>query len=151
MKEKILSWIGVTSETDEVEQQCIKHASAALMIEIMAADKNWDDSEQEKILELLCSDFELSISEASEIISVVSEEQKSRHDLFQFTQVVNEKYSQSEKFELLKNLWKVASSDGEVDAHEEHLIRRVADLIHLPHRLFIQAKIAVREECASRQ
>ena len=34
-----------------------------------------------------------------------------------------------------------AFADGEVDKYEEHLIRRISDLLHVPHRQFIAAKL----------
>ena len=37
-------------------------------------------------------------------------------------------------------LWDVAYADGRLHKYEEHLVRRIADLIHVPHRTFIRAK-----------
>jgi uncharacterized tellurite resistance protein B-like protein len=42
---------------------------------------------------------------------------------------------------LLEALWRVAQADAIVHKYEEHLIRRVADLIHVPHRGYIAAKL----------
>ena len=36
-----------------------------------------------------------------------------------------------------------------LDHYEEHLIRRVADLLYVEHRDFIQAKLAVRNDLRS--
>lgn len=43
-------------------------------------------------------------------------------------------------------LWRVAFADGRLDRYEEHLIRRIADLLHLPHRDFIRAKLRAQGE-----
>ena len=43
--------------------------------------------------------------------------------------------------QLLEALWRVARSDEIVHKYEEHLIRRVADLLHVPHSGFIAAKL----------
>ena len=37
-------------------------------------------------------------------------------------------------------LWHVALADGEIDKYEDHLVRKVADLIYVPHLSFIRAK-----------
>jgi uncharacterized tellurite resistance protein B-like protein len=37
----------------------------------------------------------------------------------------------------------VAYADGDLDKYEEHLIRRVAELIYVPHEEYIRAKLAV--------
>jgi uncharacterized tellurite resistance protein B-like protein len=41
-------------------------------------------------------------------------------------------------FELL---WTVAYADGHADAHEAHLLRRIADLLHIRHGDAIAAKL----------
>jgi uncharacterized tellurite resistance protein B-like protein len=46
-----------------------------------------------------------------------------------------------ERARIVGMLWKVSSADGHIDAHEEHLVRKVADLLYVPHARFIQAKL----------
>ena len=43
-------------------------------------------------------------------------------------------------------LWRVAVADGEISKYEDYLIRKIADLIHLPHSEFIRAKLTVIDE-----
>ena len=47
-----------------------------------------------------------------------------------------------DKVQLITSLWKVAYADGDLDKYEEHLIRRVADLLYVPHDAFIRAKLS---------
>ncbi len=63
------------------------------------------------------------------------------HDLYQFTSQVNRAFDESGKVRLLEALWRVARADATVHRYEEHLIRRVADLLHVPHAGFISAKL----------
>jgi uncharacterized tellurite resistance protein B-like protein len=42
-------------------------------------------------------------------------------------------------------LWQVAYADGSLDPYEEALVRKIADLIYVPHREFIQAKHRIQE------
>ena len=57
--------------------------------------------------------------------------------------------SDEEKVALLEALWRVAQADAIVHKYEEHLIRRVADLIHVSHRGFIAAKLRAAGELPS--
>ena len=41
---------------------------------------------------------------------------------------------------MVELLWRVAYADGDLDKYEEHLVRRIADLIHVPHSVFIRMK-----------
>ena len=42
-------------------------------------------------------------------------------------------------------MWKVAAVDGRVDPHEEHLLRKVADLLYVSHADYIRAKLGAVE------
>ena len=48
--------------------------------------------------------------------------------------------------ELIKNMWEVAYADGNLDRYEEHLIRRVAELLYVSHSDFIKTKLAVKND-----
>jgi hypothetical protein len=52
----------------------------------------------------------------------------------------------AEKLQLLEALWRVARADATVHKYEEHLIRRIADLLHMPHSSFITAKLRASAE-----
>jgi uncharacterized tellurite resistance protein B-like protein len=43
-------------------------------------------------------------------------------------------------------LWELAYADGELDAHEEHRIRRLAGLLHVSHSEFIRTKLAAQPD-----
>ncbi len=145
MKERLIEWLGLNQpETEETVD--VRHAAAALMVEVMAADHHWDDQEEGRIKKLLKSELGVADDEAREIFSLAQHHQQEAHDLYQFTSVVNDHYDNDQKFTLLKQLWKVAYADGQVDRYEEHMIRKLADLLHMAHSLFIQAKIEAREE-----
>ena len=67
------------------------------------------------------------------------------HDLYQFTRLMNEHYDYAGRKQLVTQLWRVAYADGRVDKFEEHIIRRIAGLLHVDNRDFIQAKITARD------
>src|SRR5210317_102728 len=145
MKAKLKEWFGL-DEPEQIETHDIQHAAAALMVEVMVADHDWDDMEVEKIHELLIGNLNLTQAESQDILEEAATKQQSANDLYQFTSVVNEHYDNDQKFELLKQLWMVAYADAQVDRYEEHMIRKLADLLHLPHSQFIRAKILARDE-----
>ena len=47
---------------------------------------------------------------------------------------------------LIHNMWEVAYADGHIDRYEEHLIRKVADLLYLSHVDFIKSKVNARDK-----
>ena len=40
-------------------------------------------------------------------------------------------------------LWRVTCADGHVDKYEEYLVRKIADLLYVPHREYIRMKLEV--------
>ena len=54
-------------------------------------------------------------------------------------------FDYDQKKEVLNSVWAIAFADGEMDKHEEHLIRRIADLLYLNHKDFINAKLNQKE------
>ncbi len=145
MKQDLLRWLGLAPRDTGSEKPDTNLAAAALMAEVMAIDHDWHELEVRRIGELLQQSLDLSVEEAAQVVDMALENQKKSHDLFQFTSSINENYNQKQKFELLENLWRVAYADGRVDAYEEHIIRRLSDLLHMSHSQFIKAKIEARE------
>ena len=143
MKEQLKKWFGL-DEPEQIQQIDINRAAAALMVEIMAADHQWDDVEADQIKALLTSHLGIAESEVDEILQEAGDRQKDAHDLYQFTSVINEHYDSRKKYQLLKQLWLVAFADGQVDRYEEHMIRKLSELLHLAHSQFIRAKIEAR-------
>jgi uncharacterized tellurite resistance protein B-like protein len=41
---------------------------------------------------------------------------------------------------MIEQLWQVAFSDGQLDAHEEHFLRKIHSLLHVSHRDFMRTK-----------
>lgn len=119
-------------------------ASAALMIEVMRADTDMDDRERQRIRTLLHDRFQLADDDLDRIEALATEEVAEATDLYQFTTLISDHYGQEDRIALVRNMWAVAWADGEVDRLEEHVIRRVSDLLHVRHRDFIAAKLAER-------
>ncbi|MEK9871102.1 MAG: TerB family tellurite resistance protein, partial [Gammaproteobacteria bacterium] len=67
------------------------------------------------------------------------------HDLYQFTQLINDHFQYAEKEDLIFSMWQVAYADGHIEAIEDHIIRRVAGLVHLDHADFIRLKLKARD------
>lgn len=115
-------------------------AAAVLMVEVMAADHDWEEAERKTILSLLTSEFSLSETEAMELLTEASDTQRKTHDLYAFTKLVNEHFNNDQKYQLLVSLWRVAFADDQLDGYEDYVIRKIADLLNMAHPLFIKAK-----------
>lgn len=124
----------------------VQLASAALMVEVMYADEQVIHIEKKTIRHLLEERFNLSTSETTALLDLAEDEKHDATDYYAFTSLLNQHCSQEEKIKLIEDLWRIAYSDDELDKHEEHLVRRLADLLHVPHHQFIRSKLNVAEK-----
>jgi uncharacterized tellurite resistance protein B-like protein len=119
-------------------------AVAALLVEIAMADHQFSEIEANKLQQLLTKKFSLTPNEIAELIDLAKSESNHATSLHQFTQIVNSQCSQDDKFRLIKAMWEIAYADGDLDKYEDYMIRKVADLIYVPHSEFIRAKSIVK-------
>lgn len=115
-------------------------ASAVLMIEIGRADFHIEEAELAAMADALQRRFELSPGELAELLELARQESRDSPSLHPFLRRINQHFDPEQKAEILEDLWRVAFADGRLDKYEEYHIRRIADLLHLPHSAFIRAK-----------
>ncbi|MEE9309927.1 MAG: TerB family tellurite resistance protein [Cocleimonas sp.] len=115
-------------------------ALAALMIEVAEADFEDAPEEQQAILSIVKASFNLKEQDAEVLIQLAKTEHEKSTDYFQFTRLINDNYSAPKKIELIENLWRIAFSDQTLDKYEEHVIRRISDLLYVSHGDFMAAK-----------
>ena len=65
--------------------------------------------------------------------------------LYEFTEVLNEKFDRQQKINLIEMLWRVAFADNELDRYEEYYVHKIADLLHVSHKDYIKTKLRVQE------
>lgn len=121
-------------------------ATAALMIEVMRVESSDDPTAFARVTSALEEIFDLPHIEIEELIGLAEQELSDATDLYQFTRLIKQHWGQEERIALIRNMWRVAWADGSVHHYEEHLIRRISDLIHVRHSDFIVAKRDTRPE-----
>jgi uncharacterized tellurite resistance protein B-like protein len=121
-------------------------AAAALLVEVVRSDSEFSEAERSAVLDAAGRKFGLDRQESEALVALAEAEAQEAHDLYQFTSLINASFSAEQKAKLVEELWRVAWSDDVMHHHEEYLIRKVADLIHVPHSAFIVAKLRVQDE-----
>ena len=132
------------TESDSVSTEQL--ATAALLIEVMVIDGALDDEELQSITDTLIRMLDLKLEQVEELINLSRQEVAEATSLYQFTKEINEHFDQTRKLSLMTAMWQVAYADGHLDKHEESIIRRVADLLHMRHSEYIQCKIKAKED-----
>lgn len=132
----------VLEEERDPESQ-LQLAAAALLIELSRADYQRDPEEQAAIERALTKRFNLQAEQLQDLVTLAEEQNQEATSLYQFTSLIKDHYSAEQRFELVKMLWEVAEADGEISKYEDFLIRKIADLLYVPHSEFIRAKLEV--------
>ena len=125
----------------EEQEHCFRLATAALLVEMMRADYSIQPAERDAVIQALAAAFpELTPEESKELLARAEERADDATSLYEFTRIINRRLGPEQKAHVVELLWRVAYADGDLDKYEEGLVRRVADLVHVPHSVFIRMK-----------
>jgi len=130
---------------ERVSEHSMRIATAALLIEMMRADSEITESEWKTIAKTLQSNFGLSEEEINATTKFAEEEIRKATVYFEFTSVIKSGVAYDQKVKVVEHLWEVAFCDSALDKYEEHMVRKIANLIHVSHKDFIDAKLRVRK------
>jgi uncharacterized tellurite resistance protein B-like protein len=126
------------------ERQRLEVATAALLVEVMRLDGAAED-ERAAVLRAVQHTFGLAPDAAQEIVALADEEARESVGYYQFTSLINRQFDAAQKERVVELMWRVAYADDSLSAHEQHVIRKVADLLHVPHAAYIAAKLRARQ------
>ena len=124
----------------EPDEHALPRAAAVLLLELAVADAGIDDSERRVIESAMAERFELDEAEVKALLEEAAVRQRESHSLHEFTHQLRTQLEPDARGELIEWFWRVGFADGRLDRHEEHLVRRLADLLGVPHREFIRRK-----------
>lgn len=144
--ERLRTALEPQDDTQRDPEQAKRIAAAVLLLEMAHADHRHDDQEYAEIRRQLKTHFALDEQEAEELMAEAQPRARESVSLYRFLKTLNDGLAPTEKRHVLEMLWRVAYADRHLDAHEEALLRELADLLYLPHNEFIRAKLAVTGE-----
>ena len=139
---------GAASEPDSTDSKKaqnhdIRIATCALFLEMAQIDGEFSEKERQRILGILKQEYDLSDEVAAELTEAADKRRQDSIDLWKFTNLINENYSEDEKIRVVEFLWKLVYADGKLDKHEDYLIHKLATLLEIRHDQLIDAKMRV--------
>ena len=141
IKDLLSNFSNHEEEIKDEKISSLDKACSALLIEVAYADKIFDESEINSLKESLKETYNINEEIINELISDAKKTVDESTSLYEYTRVVNDEFNYSDKLELLSRIWKLAFADGNLDKYEDHLIRKISDLIHISHADFIKIKL----------
>ncbi len=128
-------------QSEGEKEHALKLATAALLMEMTRMDHEVLDAERQRVELAVRGKFGLSEEEGRALVELAEQELDSATDYHQFTSLINRHFTPEQKQRMIELLWEVAYADGELDTYEEHLVRKIAELLYVPHHAFIAAKL----------
>lgn len=117
---------------------------AAILIEVMNSDHELDEREHQEFMAVLQRSYTIKDADLLELTELAKAEAREATSLYQFTRLINDNYDYAQKVSLIENMWRIAFSDERLDKYEDHLIRKITDLIYVSHSDFIKSKLKMR-------
>lgn len=124
----------------------LRLAACALLLELAHADQEFTDDERQHVENAVRRHWGLDEDEAAELLSLAERERARATDLWQFTRLIRENYSQGQKMVLAEVMWGVVYADGELSSREEYLLRKISPLLGLEVGYLSEARNRVRRD-----
>ena len=106
-----------------------ERALAALLVRLARADQSYSAAEVDRIDRILAERYGLSPADAAALRQEGEVLEAEAPDTVRFTRALKEAVPHEDRKSLMRAIWSVALADGARDAHEDTLIRLVADLL----------------------
>ncbi len=119
-------------------------AAAALLFHVMNADGVRQDSEWDRVKQLLAETYNLSGADLEALVKAGETADNEAIDLYTFTSVLKRHLDEDERIAFIRLLWDVVYADGVVHELEDNMLWRVAELIGVERR----DRILTRQDAA---
>jgi uncharacterized tellurite resistance protein B-like protein len=152
LKQRLREAIGAdTANDDAATRDDVELATAALLVEMVRADFEEASEEFAVVERLLAERFGIPPVAVAALVDRAGRRADRAVSLHEFTHLLNVELDAGEKLGIVEMMWRVSFADGRLDKHEEHLVRKVAGLLHVSNRDLIAIKLRIMEESGDRQ
>ena len=119
------------ADPPQTRDRDLRLAACALLLELAHADDEFTDDERGHLENAVRRHFGLDHHQAEMLLHHAERARRSAPDLWQFTNLIREHYSLGQKMVLAEVMWGLVFADGELNAREDYLMRKVSKLLAL--------------------
>ena len=130
------------SKNDNHKDDFIK--ITALLIHAAKIDENYSNQEQEIISQALLK-MGADNKEIQNIIKQAENIENNANQILDFTREVKN-IDEIKKIEIIETLWRIIYSNKEADIYETNLMRRLAGLLYIDHKIMGDIKERIKKE-----
>ena len=135
--------IRIRRELERLQQACCQ-----LLMEVAQLEAVNAEQKRMVVTRVMREQFHMRESDLAVLIDQVARPENRLTSYFDSVKRINANFDAPRKAGFIEQLWRVAMVDGDIDMYEDHLVRKLADLLHVSHSDFILAKNRVRARFA---
>ena len=129
--DKIVGQLSAADIEADTRDAAVRLATAVLMVDVALVDSSFDETEFDRMLQLVKNHFGLGTQEAAELINAANAKADELVSVHEFTQLLHKHLSDDEKARVVQLLWSIAYADGELDKYEDSLVLKISDLLYV--------------------
>jgi len=122
-------------------------AAAALLIHVMTIDGQETGAEQDKLHDLLKTQFNLDDDATAELIEAATAADREAVDLYSFTSLLNRSLDEDGRRRIVKMMWEMVYADGGMNEFEDNVVWRASDLLGISQRDRVELRRDVAAAC----
>ena len=139
---KWLTRLAPQAPDSAVNSADLNRAIAVLMLEVAQSDFEETEEETSTLIAGLAEHLGEDSHTPEDLLAAARNDKANSAGLYEFTRLACTEMSLADRCTLIEQLWGIAYADGVIDKYEEAAIRKVSELLYVPHSDFIKAKLA---------
>ncbi len=140
---------GAAADREAAETEALHQAVGTLLYEVARMDY---DVKPEDLLAVRAALEDLLHADAATAQRLVDRASAAATRLTSYHEAVsaiNDRFSMEQKIRFIEHMWRVAHADQALDEQEDHLVRKISDLIYVPHIQCMLARQRARGDAPS--
>ena len=126
------------------ERRHLEEAVAVLVHEARRADYEEGSGESQVAVAALADLFALDAKEAAALLAHGREKAQQLSSFYAPLTVIKREYGLAERVRLIEHLWRITFAEGGLSLYEDHYVRKIAHLLHVPNTDSMMARNRAR-------
>jgi uncharacterized tellurite resistance protein B-like protein len=130
------------------EMAAIRQACCRLLMEVARLDAANARQKRDVVAQAMREQFNMPEAELEAMIDTAGRPENRLTAYYDQVKLINERFDPARKALFIEQLWRVAMVDGDIDMYEDNVVRKLSELLYVPHSDFILAKNRVQARIA---
>ena len=140
----MFNWFKKKKVEEKEEPKNLQLISLCLAFEVAASDNDIDLKEKELILNKIKENIDTDVLSSDEVFEIIKNENEAKVSFYDLIYEMNKNLAKDEKEEVIRLLWETAYADDILEADEERVIRRSAEMLGIKCSIVLKIKDQVK-------